>query len=109
MKHAVNCGDFHHAWWEWRRTPTADQTWANWKTHWTRALQENRDIQKITGGGGSFAGNTMEGDLANQLVAGFNNLANVAVQKNKTVERLITMNMQKDKVKLGHNSTTCTK
>ena len=62
------------------------------------SLQENHDIQKITGGGGGFAGNTMEGDLANQLVAGLDNLANAAVQKNETVERLITMNMQKDKV-----------
>jgi hypothetical protein len=32
-KHAVNCGDFHQAWREWRRTPAADQTLANWKTH----------------------------------------------------------------------------
>jgi outer membrane lipopolysaccharide assembly protein LptE/RlpB len=93
-KHAVNCGDFHHAWREWRRTPAANQTWANCKTHWTRALQENRNIQKITGGGeeGGVAGNTMEGDLANQLVNGLDNLANAAVQKNETVKKLITMN-----------------
>eukprot|EP00804_Cyclotella_cryptica_P012561 CCRYP_014711-RA/>CCRYP_014711-RA protein AED:0.61 eAED:0.33 QI:0/-1/0/1/-1/1/1/0/407 len=97
-KHAVNCGDFHQAWREWRRTPPANQTWANWKTHWTRALQENCDIQRITGGGAGFAGNAMEDDIANQLVTILDNLAKAAVQKNETVEKLITMNHQKDQV-----------
>ena len=46
-KHAVNCGDFQQAWREWRQMPAADQTWANWKTHWTHALQENRNNQKL--------------------------------------------------------------
>jgi hypothetical protein len=40
----------------------------------------------------------MEEDWASRLVTGLNNLANAAVQKNKTVEKLITMNQQKDKV-----------
>eukprot|EP00804_Cyclotella_cryptica_P023861 CCRYP_018685-RA/>CCRYP_018685-RA protein AED:0.12 eAED:-0.15 QI:0/-1/0/1/-1/0/1/0/255 len=97
-KHAVNCGDYHQAWREWRRTHPANQIWANWKTHWTRALQENRDIQRITGGGGGFAGNAMEDDIANQLVTGLDNLANAAVQKNETVKKLITMNQQQDQV-----------
>eukprot|EP00804_Cyclotella_cryptica_P025455 CCRYP_017202-RA/>CCRYP_017202-RA protein AED:0.33 eAED:0.21 QI:0/0/0/1/1/1/3/0/788 len=96
-KHTVNCGDFHPAWREWRRTLAADQTWANWKTDWTHALQENRNIQKITCGRGAFAGKSMERDLANQLVNGLDNLANAAVQKNKTGKKLITMNQQRDK------------
>ncbi|KAL7482171.1 hypothetical protein ACHAW6_007859 [Cyclotella cf. meneghiniana] len=85
-KHAVNCGDFHEAWREWRQTPTADQTWANWMTHWMRALQENHDIQKITG------------VRANQLINGLDDLANAAVQKNETIEKLISTNQQKDQV-----------
>jgi hypothetical protein len=55
-KYAINCGDFHHAWREWRRMPAAYQTWDDWKTPWTRALQENCDIQKITGGRGGSQG-----------------------------------------------------
>eukprot|EP00804_Cyclotella_cryptica_P016761 CCRYP_002058-RA/>CCRYP_002058-RA protein AED:0.43 eAED:0.43 QI:0/-1/0/1/-1/1/1/0/185 len=45
-----------------------------------------------------IAGNTMEDDLANQLVSGLENLANAAVQKNETAKKLITMNHQKDQV-----------
>ncbi|KAL7474167.1 hypothetical protein ACHAW6_000154 [Cyclotella cf. meneghiniana] len=40
----------------------------------------------------------MEGDLANQLVTGLDNLANPALQKNETLEKLISMNQQKDQV-----------
>ena len=40
----------------------------------------------------------MEGNLANQLVNGLDNLANAAVQKNETVKKLISMNQQNDQV-----------
>ena len=49
-KHAIQCGDFTDAWKEWNRRPEPEKTWPNWKTHWTRALQENRDIRRLTGG-----------------------------------------------------------
>jgi hypothetical protein len=49
-KDAVNCGDFHQAWQEWRHLTTASQTWANWNT--TGPVPYKRiDTQKITGGG----------------------------------------------------------
>jgi hypothetical protein len=76
----------------------ADHDWENWKMHCTSAIQENQDIQKITGGGIGFAGNALEDDLANQLVTGLDNLTNATVQKNETIEKLTEMNHQKENI-----------
>ena len=94
-KHAIQCGDFTDAWKEWNRRPDIEKTWPNWKTHWTRAFQENRDIRRLTGG--TFrhqAHAAIDDDLSEKMVLSLDNLANAAVQKNDTVEKLVTSNNQ---------------
>jgi hypothetical protein len=62
--------------------------WIAWKNHWTRAFEEQKTIQRITGGG--FAANSAnqlkDDELAAQMVTSLDNLAMAAVQKNKTIE-----------------------
>eukprot|EP00804_Cyclotella_cryptica_P012510 CCRYP_017698-RA/>CCRYP_017698-RA protein AED:0.55 eAED:0.55 QI:0/-1/0/1/-1/0/1/0/243 len=98
-KHAIQCGAFTDAWKEWNRIPRANQTWLAWKTHWTRAFEEQKIIQRLTGG--EFSANSTiqatDDELASQMVTSLNNLAFAAVQKNETVEKLIKMNAQKEK------------
>jgi len=97
-KHAIQCGAFTDAWKEWNRIPRANQTWLAWKTHWTRAFDEQKTIQRLTGG--EFSANSSiqatDDELASQMVTSLDNLAFAAVQKNETVEKLINMNAQKD-------------
>jgi hypothetical protein len=97
-KHAIQCGAFTDAWKEWNRIPRANQTWLAWKTHWTRAFDEQKTIQRLTGG--EFSANSSiqatDDELASQMVTSLDNLAFAAVQKNETVEKLIEMNAQKD-------------
>eukprot|EP00804_Cyclotella_cryptica_P013267 CCRYP_007042-RA/>CCRYP_007042-RA protein AED:0.32 eAED:0.32 QI:0/0/0/1/0/0.33/3/0/993 len=99
MKHAIQCGAFTDDWKEWNHIPCANQTWLAWKTHWTRAFEEQKTIQRLTGG--EFSANlsiqATDDELASQMVTSLDNLAFAAVQKNKTVEKLIEMNAQKDK------------
>ena len=98
-KHALQCGAFTDAWKEWNRIPRANQTWLAWKTHWTRAFEEQKTIQRLTGGEFSANSTTQMTDdaLAAQMVTSLDNLAMAASQKNETVEKLIEMNAQKDK------------
>ena len=49
-KHALQCSGLTQAWREWRRLPAAQHNWLNWKTHWTTAFNEQRDISCLTGG-----------------------------------------------------------
>lgn len=92
-KHALQCGGLTQAWREWRRTAAADQTWPNWKAHWTAAFNEQRDITKLTGTDfQGHANSATEDELSEQLVASLDNLANAAVQKNDTVEKLVISN-----------------
>ena len=98
-KHALQCGAFTDSWKEWNRIPRANRTWLAWKTHWTRAFEEQKTIQRLTGG--EFLANstthTRDDELANQMVTSLDNLALAAVQKNETVERLIQINEMKEK------------
>eukprot|EP00804_Cyclotella_cryptica_P011595 CCRYP_012098-RA/>CCRYP_012098-RA protein AED:0.49 eAED:0.35 QI:0/0/0/1/1/1/2/0/275 len=77
----------------------ADQTWLEWKTHWTRAFEEQKTIQRLTDG--EFSSNstiqTPDDELANQMVTSVNNLALATMQRNKTVEKLVEMNALQDK------------
>jgi hypothetical protein len=87
-KHALQCGAFTDAWKEWNRVPRANQTWLAWKTHWTRAFEEQKTIQRLTGS--DFSANSMtqmtDDALAAQMVTSLDNLAMAVVQKNETVE-----------------------
>ncbi|KAL7475994.1 hypothetical protein ACHAW6_007122, partial [Cyclotella cf. meneghiniana] len=92
-KHALQSGDFTAAWKEWIRHEDAHKTWTNWKNHWTQAFNENRAIQRLTGN--IFRANaTIEDELSEKMVASLDNLANAAVQKNDTIDKLIDINKQ---------------
>jgi hypothetical protein len=39
-KAALNCGDMELAWRKWKRHPLINQTWNNWKIHWTAAFSK---------------------------------------------------------------------
>ncbi|EED89749.1 predicted protein [Thalassiosira pseudonana CCMP1335] len=97
-KHALQCGDYTEAWKEWNRGTDAQKTWRDWKSHWTRAFNENRAIQRLTGN--SFRANaTIETELSDQLVTSLDNLAYAAVQKNDTIEKFIeTIKQQQDTI-----------
>jgi hypothetical protein len=92
-KHAIQCGDFTDAWKEWNRRPDAKKTWPTWKTHWTRAFHENRDIQGLTGS--TFrhqAHSTVEDELSENFLLSHENLDNTAIQKNNMVKKLVITN-----------------
>ena len=80
-KHALQCGAFTDAWKEWNRIPHVNRTWLAWKTHWTRAFEEQKTIQRLTGGEFSAHSTLItNGDkLADQMVNSLNNLALAAV------------------------------
>eukprot|EP00804_Cyclotella_cryptica_P020406 CCRYP_012624-RA/>CCRYP_012624-RA protein AED:0.67 eAED:0.42 QI:0/0/0/0.75/0/0/4/0/921 len=94
-KHAIQCCDFTGAWKEWNRRPDAEKTWPNWKIHWTRAFQENRDIRRLTGSTFRHQANSViNDDLSKNMVLSLDNLANAAIQKNNTVKKLVLTNNQ---------------
>lgn len=78
--------------------PRANRTWLAWKTHWTRAFEEQKTIQRLTGGEFSANAATKNNDdkLANQMITSLNNLAMAAVQKTETLERLVQINEMKE-------------
>ncbi|KAL7482367.1 hypothetical protein ACHAW6_008041, partial [Cyclotella cf. meneghiniana] len=99
-KHALQCGTFTGFWKEWNRVPRINRTWAAWKNHRTRAFEEQKTIQRITGGGFSANSTTTSDDteMSNLIITSLDNLAMAAVQNNETVEKLIEMNNQKDRI-----------
>ncbi|KAL7478419.1 hypothetical protein ACHAW6_004190 [Cyclotella cf. meneghiniana] len=87
-KNALQCGDFTEAWKEWNSHADAHKTWPNWKNDWTQAFNKNRSIQCLTGS--IFHANAnIEDELSKKMVPSLNNLANAAVQKNHTIEKLV--------------------
>ncbi|KAL7474109.1 hypothetical protein ACHAW6_000102, partial [Cyclotella cf. meneghiniana] len=94
-KHALQCGGHTQAWREWRRLPAIQHTWLNWKAHWTAAFNKQRDISQLTGGTVMLHANAAMDDvqwssqMLSQMITSLNNLANAAVQKNNTVEKLV--------------------
>jgi ribosomal protein S10 len=97
-KHALQCGAFTESWKEWNRIPRANRTWLAWKTHWTRAFEEQKTMQLLTGGDltALSATKTNDDELANQMVNSLDNLALAEVQKTETLKRLIQINEMKE-------------
>jgi hypothetical protein len=92
-KAALNCGGMELAWRKWKRRPVADQTWNNWKVHWTAAFTESRDIHRMTTPDGAFANQAAtDAEQAAMMARSLDNLANAAIQKNDTVEKLVVAN-----------------
>ena len=93
-KHAVAAGGVEDAWKVWMRRPAATKTWPNWKTHWTEAFIKKRELIQLTGN--SFNGMEnqaqKEAVMGDKMVTALDNLANVAVHRNDTVEQLVATN-----------------
>jgi hypothetical protein len=92
-KAALNSGGMELAWREWKRRPVPDQTWNNWKLHWSVAFTESRDIHRMTSPAGAFANQAVaNAEQAEMMARSPDNLANAAIQKNDTVEKLVSAN-----------------
>ena len=92
-KHAVAAGGMEEAWKSWMRTATPLRTWPNWKTHWTNAFQEKRELIKLTGSAfNGMANSAQEEEIGTKMVDALDNLANAAVQRNDTFEQLVKSN-----------------
>jgi hypothetical protein len=92
-KAALKCGGMELEWCEWKRCPLVDQTWNNWKLHWMAAFSETRDIHWMTANDGAFANQVAaKAEQATMMAHLLDNLANAALQKNDTVEKLVTTN-----------------
>ncbi len=92
-KAALNCGSMELAWREWKHCPLVDQMWNNWKLHWTAAFSETRDIHRMTANDGAFANQVAaEAEQAAMMACLLDILANATLQKNDTIEKLVTTN-----------------
>ena len=91
-RHAVATGNMQLAWRDWVRIP--NMTWTLWKIHWTRAFQEKRELQILADVpiDAGFANSATEQKMGNNMVTALDNLANAAVQKNDTIETLVSAN-----------------
>ena len=68
-------------------------TWGSWKTHWTAAFQDKRELVKLTGiTFNGMANKAQEADMGDKVVSALDNLANAAVQRNDTFEQLVKSN-----------------
>jgi len=94
-KHALATGNMTLAWREWRRRPVADHTWHHWKTHWTAAFAEMRDINRMTTAESNFGANAAEEEAqGRQIATSLEHLANASIQKNATIDQLVATNSQ---------------
>jgi hypothetical protein len=93
------------SWREWKRHPLVDQTWNNWKLHWAAAFSKTRDIHRMMANNGAFANQVAaEAGQAAMMARLLDNLANATLQKNDTVEKLVTMNEKLEKALADANA-----
>ncbi len=92
-KAALNCGGMELAWREGKRRLIIDQTWNNREEHWTAAFTESHDIHRMSSNEGAFAKQVVaEAEQAAKMARSLDNLTNAALQKNDTVEKLVSAN-----------------
>ncbi len=92
-KSALNCGGMELAWRTWKRPPLVDHMWNNWKLHWTAAFAETRIISHMIANNSAFANQAAtNAEQAAMMTKSLDNLANAAIQKNDTVEKLVIAN-----------------
>ena len=90
---SVATGGMDDAWRVWMRLPNNQQTWVRWKTMWSGAFLEKRELVRLTDiAYNGMADQAAEMEMLNTMVVALDNLANAAVQKNDTVERLVISN-----------------
>jgi hypothetical protein len=81
------------AWRKWKRRPFPDHTWPTWKKNWTAAFTKMRGINCMTARETSFGTNqATKFEQAQQMASSLNNLANVSIQKNATINNLVATN-----------------
>jgi hypothetical protein len=89
-KHALACSNMTMAWCEWNCCTIAKHTWSTWKTHWTAAFAKMYNINHMTVGKAALGTNAAEEEhQTHQITALLNNLANVLIQKNITINNLV--------------------
>jgi hypothetical protein len=92
-KAALNCGSMELAWREWKRCSLLNHMWDNWKLHWTAAFVETRSINRMIANNSAFANQAAtNAKQAAMMAKSLDNLANAAIKKNDTVEKLVTAN-----------------
>ncbi|KAL7531195.1 hypothetical protein ACHAXR_003897, partial [Thalassiosira sp. AJA248-18] len=93
-KHAVAAGGMDDAWKTWVRMAVPLRTWPAWKTHWTAAFQEKRELVKLTGIAFNDMANSsiQQSEMGDKMVTALDNLANAAVDRNYSVETLVKAN-----------------
>jgi hypothetical protein len=91
-KAALNCGSMELAWRKWKCCRLVDHTWNNWKLHWTASFAETRDINRMIANDSAFAQAATNAKQAAMMAKSLDNLANVAIQKNDALEKLVTAN-----------------
>jgi hypothetical protein len=90
-KHALACGNMTMAWHKWNYCAIAGHTWSNWKTYWMAVFARMRNINCMTSGEAAFGTNAAEEEhQARQITALLNSLANTLIQKNITINNLVT-------------------
>ena len=104
-EHAVANGVMDDAWRVWMRLPNAQQTWVRGKTMWSGAFIEKRYLVRLTGiTYNSVANQAADMEMRNTMVVALDNLANAAVQKNDTFERLVIANSSLSASLAAHNT-----
>jgi hypothetical protein len=92
-KAALNCGSMELAWRKWKRHPLVDHMWNNWKLHWTAVFAETHNINRMIPNNSAFANQAAtNAKQAAMMAKSLDNLANVAIQKNEALEKLVTAN-----------------
>jgi hypothetical protein len=92
-KHVLSSSNMMLGWRELKHRPAIEHTWANWKTHWTAAFAKIRYISRMTTGETTFGTNqAAEMEQAQQMTTSLDNLANASIQKNATINNLVTTN-----------------
>ena len=108
-KHPLSTGNMTLGWRKWKRRPAIEHKWANWKTHWTAAFAKMHNIARITTGKTTFGANqAAEIEQAQQMASSLDNLANVSIQKNATIDSLVATNAALSKAiqEIQHTLTT---
>ncbi len=88
------------AWQEWKHRPLIEHTWNNWKDHWMAKFAEKHDINRMTSGNLAFANQAAGQEIiqAEKMAALLDNLVNVSIQKNDTIDKLFATNQQQAKI-----------
>jgi hypothetical protein len=102
---ALNCRSMELAWHKWKCRLLVNHTWNNSKLNWTAAFAETRNINCMIANNSTFAHQAAtNSEQPTMMAKSLDNLANAAIQKNNTVEKLVTANMKLAKAPANANT-----